>query len=62
VSYNRGGTWSQAINLGPAVNTEKDEFHPLVSRDLRQLYFVRQTWNPFVPSDFYRLDTRCLFR
>lgn len=62
VSYNRNGTWSQAINLGPAVNTEKDEFHPLVSRDLRQLYFVRQVWDPFVPSDFFRLDTYCLFR
>ncbi|RKH12081.1 Xaa-Pro aminopeptidase [Corallococcus sp. CA053C] len=62
VSFNVAGTWTQAVNLGPSVNTEKDEFHPLVSRDLGQLYFVRQTWDPYTDSDFYRLDTRCLWR
>ncbi|QAT83775.1 Xaa-Pro aminopeptidase-like protein [Corallococcus coralloides] len=62
VSFNVAGTWTPAANLGPAVNTEKDEFHPTLSRDLGQLYFVRQTWDPFVPSDLYHLDTRCLWR
>ncbi|MBN8472434.1 PD40 domain-containing protein [Corallococcus exiguus] len=62
VSFNVAGTWTPAANLGPSVNTEKDEFHPTLSRDLSQLYFVRQTWDPFVPSDFYHLDTRCLWR
>ncbi|WP_233576837.1 TolB family protein [Citreicoccus inhibens] len=62
VSFNLAGTWTRALNMGPAVNTEKDEFHPTLSRDLRRLYFVRQTWNPFTPSDFYSLDTRCLLR
>ncbi|MCY0997678.1 Xaa-Pro aminopeptidase [Myxococcus sp. MISCRS1] len=59
-SVNLGGKWTKAINLGPAVNTEKDEFHPSLSVDGRHLYFVRQTWAPFVPSDFYTLDTLCL--
>lgn len=59
-SINIGGRFTKAINLGPAVNTEKDEFHPSLSVDGRHLYFVRQTWNPFVPSDFYGLDTYCL--
>ncbi|WP_338868966.1 Xaa-Pro aminopeptidase [Myxococcus stipitatus] len=55
-----GGRWTKAINLGPKINTEKDEFHPSLSVDGRRIYFVRQTWNPFVPSDFYELDTYCL--
>lgn len=59
-SINIGGRFTKAINLGPAVNTEKDEFHPSLSVDGRHLYFVRQTWDPFVPSDFYQLDTWCL--
>lgn len=59
-SINIGGRFTKAINLGPAVNTEKDEFHPSLSVDGRHLYFVRQTWDPFVPSDFYQLDTYCL--
>ena len=62
VSINLGGTWMPAVNLGPSVNTEKDEFHPSMSPDLRRLYFVRQTWDPFTPSDFYQFDTRCLWR
>ncbi|MCY1036096.1 Xaa-Pro aminopeptidase [Corallococcus sp. BB11-1] len=62
VSFNVAGTWTQALNLGPAVNTAKDEFHPTLSNDLRHLYFVRQTWDPFTPSDFYHLDTLCLWR
>ncbi|MCE9669737.1 Xaa-Pro aminopeptidase [Myxococcus stipitatus] len=59
-SVNVGGRWLKAVNLGPSVNTEKDEFHPSLSVDGRRLYFVRQTWAPFVPSDFYQLDTLCL--
>ena len=62
LSFNIAGTWTQAVNLGPAVNTEKDEFHPLVTSDLGHIYFVRQTWDPFTDSDFYRVDTRCLWR
>ena len=31
-----------AENLGPAVNTAADEYHPTLSRDRKQLYFVRR--------------------
>ncbi len=61
VSYRRGDTWTPARNLGPAVNTDQDEYHPTLSRDRRTLYFVRRIYQPepflFVPGDFYRIDT-----
>jgi len=54
VSHLRGGLWTTAENLGPAVNTASDEFHPTLSRDKRELYFVRR-----VPrrGDFYVIST-----
>ncbi|NBD12345.1 MULTISPECIES: PD40 domain-containing protein [Corallococcus] len=59
-SVKLGGRWLKAINLGPGVNTEKDEFHPTLSPDGKGIYFVRQTWDPYVPSDFYHVELRCL--
>ncbi|HVJ27756.1 MAG TPA: hypothetical protein VM493_09430 [Vicinamibacterales bacterium] len=46
------GDWTRAENLGPEVNTAADEYHPTLSRDRKQLYFVRRG-----PSagDFYSL-------
>ena len=46
------GEWTRAANLGPEVNTAADEYHPTMSRDRKQLYFVRRG-----PSagDFYSL-------
>ena len=32
------GEWTRAENLGPAVNTAADEYHPTLSRDRKQLY------------------------
>ena len=48
------GEWSAAENLGPAVNTAADEFHPTISRNGRDLYFVRR-----IPSkgNFYHIST-----
>ena len=48
------GAWTPALNLGPAVNTAADEYHPTLSRDLRQLYFVRRG---AAPGDFYSVST-----
>lgn len=42
VSHLRGGEWTPAQNLGPAVNTAADEFHPTLSRNKQELYFVRR--------------------
>jgi len=49
-----GGEWTRAENLGPEVNTAADEYHPTLSRDRTQLYFVRRG-----PSagDFYSVPT-----
>jgi WD40-like Beta Propeller Repeat len=62
VSHLRGGEWTPARNLGPAVNSEYDEYHPTLSRDRRELFFVRRIFRPdpflFVPGDFYRIGTR----
>lgn len=61
VSYFRNGNWSKPINLGPAVNTSDDEFHPTLTRDGRHLYFARAIFTPdLLPSDFYRISTRAL--
>lgn len=57
VSYFRNGKWTAPVNLGPAVNTMYDEFHPTLSRDGRFLYFARTT---SLPSDFYRISTKAL--
>ena len=57
VSHLRGGAWTNAENLGPMVNTASDEYHPTLSRDKRELYFVRR-----VPrrGDFYVISTSVL--
>jgi Tol biopolymer transport system component len=61
VSNYHQGEWSTPVNLGPAVNTAADEFHPTLSRDGRTLYFARTIFSPaFVPSDFYSVPTAAL--
>lgn len=57
VSHLRGGEWGPARNLGPAVNTASDEYHPTLSRNRQELYFVRR-----IPEegDFYRIEPRGL--
>lgn len=48
------GAWSAPENLGPAVNTADDEFHPTISRDT--LYFARTIFKPaLVPGNFYQI-------
>ncbi|MCQ2252072.1 MAG: OmpA family protein [Bacteroidales bacterium] len=39
VSKREGDSWGKAVNLGPSVNTAKDEEGPYVSKDGSQLYF-----------------------
>lgn len=40
VSTKTGTTWSEPENLGPAVNTEMDEWCPFISADGQKLYFT----------------------
>lgn len=53
-SHLRNGAWTPAQNLGPAVNTAADEYHPTLSRNGQQLYFVRR--GP-APGNFYSIST-----
>jgi hypothetical protein len=55
VSHRRDGAWSAPRNLGPAVNTAADEYHPTLARDGR-LYFARNAGGP-TTGDFYRVPT-----
>jgi Tol biopolymer transport system component len=48
------GEWTPAQNLGTRVNTGADEYHPTLSRDQKQLFFVRR--GP-AAGDFYVLPT-----
>ena len=50
-SHLREGSWSPPVNLGPAVNTAADEFHPTLTRD-GLLYFVRNSFGP-TAGDFH---------
>jgi Tol biopolymer transport system component len=53
VSHERDGAWSPPRNLGPAVNTRSDEYHPTLARD-GYLYFVRNL-SPATHGDVYRI-------
>jgi len=44
-------------NLGPRVNTPSDEYHPTLSQNQRDLYFVRRGADM---GNFYRISTRIL--
>ncbi len=57
VSHLKGGEWTPARNIGPLVNTAADEYHPTLSRNGQELYFVRRI--PF-RGDFYRISTEVL--
>lgn len=42
VSWNKDGTWSELVNLGPLVNTTYAEFAPGISKDGKTLYFTSE--------------------
>ena len=57
VSRFEQGAWTPARNLGPLVNTAADEYHPTLTRNRQELYFVRRIPQP---GDFYVIDARAL--
>lgn len=40
VSFNRGGVWSELVNVGKVINTEFQEMSPSLSADGTQLFFA----------------------
>lgn len=54
VSYkNEKGSWDEAINLGPFINTAGDEQTPYIHSDNRSLYFASNGWPGFGGSDLF---------
>ena len=49
------GVFSEAVNLGPCVNTAADEYHPTVLWERGELYFARSA---DAPGDFHRTRLR----
>lgn len=38
------GTWSKSINMGPIINTDKQESSPQISPDGKYFFFIRGDW------------------
>jgi hypothetical protein len=60
VSVRNGHGWSTPRNLGTAVNTAADEYHLSFSPRYDRVYFVRHTYEPWVPGDLFTLPVRRL--
>ena len=59
-SVRRQGEWQSRKNLGTPVNSELDEYHPSLSPDQEVLFFVRHSYEPWVPGDIYHIPVRAL--
>jgi Tol biopolymer transport system component len=57
VSYRREGVWTQAVNLGPKINSPTRDYCPLVSPDGKYLFFSSDRGFPF-PYDGKQLTYR----
>lgn len=53
ISYKTENGWSEAINLGPGINTDQWDAQPCLSPDKRELYFVSRRFGGFGGSDIY---------
>lgn len=57
ISYKQNDdSWSDAINLGPSVNTEFNELFPSVSPDGNYLYFLRNSVNNYIGKTYNKID------
>ena len=57
ISFNKNGTWTEALNLGPEVNTDQTEMCPSVSPDGKYLFFHRGVEDN---GDIYWIDFRLI--
>jgi Tol biopolymer transport system component len=55
ISFHNNGDWSEAVNLGPSINTEYQERFPGLTPDGKQLFFTRSTTLPN-HHDMYWVD------
>jgi hypothetical protein len=56
----KSGEWQPRVNLGSRINSELDDYHPSLSPDGKVLYFVRHSYEPWVPGDIYSVPVRAL--
>jgi Tol biopolymer transport system component len=49
LSVKQGKSWSDPVNLGPQVNSDKYEYNPSLSPDSKTLYFGRDRALYFIP-------------
>jgi Tol biopolymer transport system component len=50
VAAQKHGRWTQAVNIGPAINTPDGEYNPSISPDGKQLYFGRNRYIYVLPT------------
>ncbi len=48
------------MGCGAQVNSELDEYHPSLSPDRKVLFFVRHSYEPWIPGDIYHIPVRGL--
>ncbi|MFT5640136.1 MAG: OOP family OmpA-OmpF porin [Cyclobacteriaceae bacterium] len=59
VSFERGGSWTQPMNLGIQINTSGEDFAPFLGQDGKTMYFSSNGISGYGGSDIYvtiRLD------
>ena len=56
----KAGEWTPRRNLGDRINSELDDYHPSLSSDGKTLYFVRHSYEPWVPGNIYYVPVRAL--
>lgn len=59
VSFDKGSTWSEPLNLGDQINTAGEDFAPFLGQDSKTLYFSSNGISGYGGSDIYvalRLD------
>ena len=59
-SVQKHGEWQPRQNLGARINSELDEYHPSLSPDRKVLFFVRHSYEPWIPGDIYHVPVRGL--
>ena len=47
------GRWTEAVNMGPSVNTAGDELAPFIHADNQTLYFCSDGWPVFGEKDIF---------
>lgn len=59
ISYRYGETWTEPVNLGPKVNTSRQERFPGLSPDGKYLFFTRDYDNPCY-HDLYWIEAKAV--